>query len=66
MLNVLHKKLKFRLFAQKKKKSWDKRQKKKKKKKLKQFPNTQSHGNPFASIDKLLAFMCNFLKSYSL
>ena len=39
---------------------------KKKKKNLKQFPNTQSHGNPFASIDKLLAFMCNFLKSYSL
>ena len=63
MLNVLHKKLKVRLFAQKKKKSWDKRQKNKKI--LKQFPNTQSHGNPFTFSDKLLAFMYNFLKSYS-
>ena len=64
MLNVLHKKLKVRLFAKNKIKCLDKRQKKKKI--FKQFPNTQSHGNPFASIDKLLAFMCNFLKSYSL
>ena len=55
MLNVLHKKLKVRLFAKNKIKCLDKRQKKKKKKNLKQFPNTQSHGNPFASIDKLLA-----------
>ena len=64
MLNVLHKKLKVRLFAKNKIKCLDKRQKKRKN--LKQFPNTQSHSNPFASIDKLLAFMCNFLKSYSL
>ena len=62
MLNVLHKKLKVRLFATKKK-SLDKKQKNKKI--LKQFPNTQSHGNPFTFSDKLLAFMYNFLKSYS-
>ena len=63
MLNVLHKKLKVRLLAKKKKKkNLDKRQKNKKI--LKQFRNTQSHDNPFASSDKLLAFMYNFLKSY--
>ena len=62
MLNMLHKKLKVRLFA-KKKKNLDKRQKNKKN--LKQFPNTQSHGNLFTSSDKLLAFMYNFLKSNS-
>ena len=62
MLNVLHKKLKVRLFATKKK-SLDKKQKNKKI--LKQFPNTQSHGNPFTFSDKFLAFMYNFLKSYS-